>query len=163
SELGQTAAKESDSSAGAGPSLRCLARLAAAAGDVKENLFERLAAIASDKVGRRVVVLDAPPLHHDDALAQPLDLGHVVGGEQQSGGALLAVLFEPRAYPVGGIGVEGSRRLVEEEHIGPVDQGLGKAHARLLASRKLPGRTFKQIGEVEFVRDLCDPLLEVVD
>src|SRR5512141_879753 len=63
-------------------SLRCLAMFAAAARDVEEHFFQRLAPIAVEQAGRCVVVLDTALFHDDDALAQPLDLGHVVRGEQ---------------------------------------------------------------------------------
>ena len=60
----------------------------AAARDVEEHLFERLAAVAVEQARRRVVVLDAARFHDDDALAQALDLGHVVRGEQHGRAAL---------------------------------------------------------------------------
>src|SRR6267143_756707 len=47
----------------------------AAARHVEKNLLQGLAAVAGEQMRRRVVVLDAPLLHDDDALAQPLDLG----------------------------------------------------------------------------------------
>ena len=40
---------------------------------------------------RGVVVLDPAALHDDDAVAQPLDLEHVVRGEQDGGAVLLAI------------------------------------------------------------------------
>src|SRR5436853_6302412 len=87
-------------------SLRRLARFAAPARDVEKPLFERLTSIADEEPLRRVVVLDAALLHDDDALAQALDLGHVVGGEQHGCAALSAEALEVAAHPVGGIGVE---------------------------------------------------------
>ena len=62
-------------------------RFAAPARDVEEHLLEIGAAIARDEIGRRVVVNDLALLQHDDALAQPLDLAHVVRGEQHGGAA----------------------------------------------------------------------------
>src|ERR1700748_3620851 len=54
-------------------SLSHLIRMTAAAGDVEENLFQRIASVAREQALRRIVVLDAALLHDDDALAQTLD------------------------------------------------------------------------------------------
>src|SRR5262249_56344570 len=91
-------------------SLRGLTGFAAPACDVEKHLFQRLAAVADEEALRGVVVLDPPTLHDDDALAQALDLGHVVRGEQYGGAALLAKALEMRAHPVGGVGVDRARR-----------------------------------------------------
>src|SRR5437773_1565683 len=84
--------------------LRDHATFAASARDVETHLFERAPAVADEQARRRVVVLDAPALHDDDALAQPLHLRHVVGGEQNGRAARLAKALEPGADPVGGVG-----------------------------------------------------------
>ncbi len=110
--------------------------IAVAARDVEKNLFQRAPAVARQQFCRRVVVLDAAALHDDDALAQPLDLGHVVRGEQHRGVALAAVAFEMAAHPVGGVGIERGRRLVEQQHVRIVDQRLGERDPRLLSGRK---------------------------
>src|SRR3954447_2082171 len=98
-------------------SLRRLASFAAPAHNVEEYLFERFTAVADEQTLRGVVVLDAAALHDDHALAQPLDLAHVVGGEQHRGAALLAKSFEMAAHPVGGIEIERRRRLVEQKDL----------------------------------------------
>src|SRR5262249_38610676 len=92
-------------------SLRGLARFAAPARAVEKLLSHRLAAVADEEALRGVVVFDPSTLHHDDALAQALDLGHVVRGEQHGGAALLAKALEMCAHPVGGVGVERDGRL----------------------------------------------------
>ena len=56
-------------------------------------------AVARQELCRRVVILDAAPLHDDDAFAQPLDLGHVVRGQQHRGVPLVAVAFEMSRAP----------------------------------------------------------------
>src|SRR4029077_14533757 len=76
-------------------SLRRLAGLAGAARDVEEHLFQIAAAVAVDQLRRRIVVLDSASLEHDDAVAQPLDLAHVVGGEQHGRAALATIALEP--------------------------------------------------------------------
>src|SRR3954452_9261496 len=96
-------------------SLRRLTSFAAPAHDVEEYLLERFAAVADEQTLRGVVVLDAAALHDDHALAQTLDLAHVVGGEQHRGATLLAKAFEMAAHPVGGIGIERRGRRVEQK------------------------------------------------
>ena len=71
----------------------------APARDVEEHLLQRVAAVAREQAGRRVVVLDVALLHEDHALAQALDLGHVVRGDQQGRAALVAIALEPRRAP----------------------------------------------------------------
>ena len=85
--------------------------------NVEEYLLERFAAVADEQTLRGVVVLDAAALHDDHALAQTLDLAHVVGGEQHRGATLLAKAFEMAAHPVGGIGIERRGRLVEQKDL----------------------------------------------
>ena len=72
-------------------------------------------AVAGQQALRRVVVLDAAVLHHDDALAQPLHLGHV-----RRGGAARSSHAARESAP-GASGPsrrcldQGSGRLVEQE------------------------------------------------
>src|SRR6185503_9749509 len=85
-------------------SLRGLAQ--ASACDVEEDLLQRRASVTREQAHGRVVVLDAAELHDDDALAQAFDLAHIVRGEQHARRIVGAVAFQPRAHPVGGVGVE---------------------------------------------------------
>ena len=50
---------------------------------------------------------------------------------------LAAIALELGAHPVGGVGIERGRRLVEQQQLGLVEQRLGEAHARLLPGRQL--------------------------
>ena len=63
-------------------------------------------------------------LHHQHVLAQPLDLGHVVRGEQDRRARRALIALEIGAHPVGRIGIEARRRLVEQQHLGLVEQRL---------------------------------------
>src|SRR5215831_7398862 len=92
-------------------SLRRLPRFALPARHVEKHLLEAVAAVAREQCGGRIVVDDRATPHDDDALAQALDLEHVVRGEQDGGAAALAVALEPGAYPVGGVGIERGGRL----------------------------------------------------
>src|SRR3984893_9909957 len=134
-------------------SLRGLAAVTPPPCDVEKPLFQRFAAVADEKPARGVVVLDPSTLHDDDALAQALDLGHVVGGEQHGGAALLAEALEMRAHPVGGVGVERGGRLVEKQDLRRIDQRLGKRDAGLLPRRKLAGGTVDELRQVELARE----------
>src|SRR5262249_1310295 len=117
-------------------SLRGLAGLTAAACDVEKHLLQRLAAVADEQAARRVVLLAMPPLHDGAALAQPLDLGHVVGGEQHGRPALPAKALEVGAHPVGGVGIERGGRLVEQQHLWRIDQRFRERDAGLLPGRE---------------------------
>ncbi len=127
------------------------------------KLLRACPAVTRQQFCRRVVVLDAAALHDDDALAQPLDLGHVVRGEQHRGMALAAIAFEMAAHPVGGVGIERGGRLVEQQHVRIVDQRLGERDARLLSGRQAAGRTVEQIGEIELARQLRDAFAQILD
>ncbi len=119
------------------------------------------AAVTDEQPRRRVIVLDAAALHDDDALAQALDLRHVVGSEQHGGAALLAEALESFAHPVRGIGIERCRRLVEQQHLGRVDQRLGERDAGLLSGRELAHRPVEKLDEVEFLAKLGDAAGEI--
>jgi len=61
---------------------------ARAAGDVEKHFLQRRPVVAQHDLVGAVVVLDAAALHDDDAVAQPLDLEHVVR-RQKDGGAMV--------------------------------------------------------------------------
>jgi hypothetical protein len=71
-------------------------------------------------------------LQHDDAVAQPFDLGHVMRCEEDGRVFAAAIFLEMRSYPVGRIGIERCRRLVEKKDFRLVDKRLGESDARLL-------------------------------
>src|SRR5579871_3137431 len=75
---------------------RGLTHVGTAARHVEEHLFKRIASVALEQPRRRPVILDAPLLQDDDALAQPLHFVHVVGGEKDRGAALGAVALKAR-------------------------------------------------------------------
>src|SRR5215471_17053978 len=58
---------------------------AAAADDIEEHFLQGAAAVAGEQDARFVIVLDAPLLHDDHPLAQPLDFGHVVRRQEHGG------------------------------------------------------------------------------
>ncbi len=60
-----------------------------------------------------------------------------------------AIFLELGAHPVGGVGIERSGRLVEQQHLRMIEQRLGERDARLLAGRQFAGRPVEEIVEVE--------------
>ena len=71
-----------------------------------------------------------------DAVAQGLGLVHVVGGHEDRGAAL-ADGADHVPHGQAGLGVERGGELVEEDELGPVDQGQGDEHALALAAGEL--------------------------
>src|SRR3954452_2322716 len=81
--------------------------------DVQKHLFQRGAVVAGHDGFGRIVVLDTAALHDDDAVAEPLDLEHVVRGQEDGGIVRLAVTLQMASNPVGGVGIERGGRLIQ--------------------------------------------------
>ena len=148
---------------------RCMASLAhdarlrrAAARDVQKHLLQRVAVVARHDALGTVVVLDPAALHDDDAVAQPLDLQHVVRGEQDGGVVGPAIGLEMPPDPVGGIGIERRRRLVQQQQLRLVDQRFRQRHARLLAGGEFAVGAVEKIVEIEVGSELLDPLGQIL-
>src|SRR5882757_6075644 len=119
-------------------SSRCLLRAVhPAARDVQKHLFQRGAVVAGHDGFGRVVVLDTAALHDDDAVAEPLDLEHVVRGQEDGGVVRLAIALQMTPAPVGCVRIERGGRLVQQQQLGLVDQRLGKRNAGLLPGGEL--------------------------
>ena len=65
--------------------------------------------------------------------------------------------------PVGGIGVERRRRLVQQQQLGLVDQRLRQRHARLLPGGKLAVGAVEEIAEIEIGGERLDALAQILD
>ena len=89
---------------------------------------------------RRALQHDAAGGEDHDAVRHPLGLAQLVGGEDDAD----ALLLQPGHHGAHGdaaLGVDAGRRLVEEGHLGPADQGEGEGEPLLLAAREVaPGR-----------------------
>src|SRR4029078_8764784 len=72
-----------------------------------------------------------------DAIAELLRLPHVVGGEDDGGAVLPAQLRDLGPDADGHGGIEAKSRVVEEEHLGPVEEGLGEGQPLLEPGRQL--------------------------
>ena len=130
---------------------------------VEKHLFQRRLAVGVDQTRRRAVLDDAARIEQDDAIGEPLNLSHVVRGEQQRRAAALRVVLELPPDPVGGVGVERGGRLIEQEKLRRVEQRLGEADAGLLAGRQFAGRAVEQILDLQIPGDIGDALGGVAD
>ena len=76
-------------------------------------------------------------------VAEPLDVAHVVGGQQQGGAVLAALGDEELAQPLLGEHVEADRRLVEDHQAGGVQQGGRHLGAHPLARGRAAARAWR--------------------
>src|SRR6185503_14007531 len=121
--------------------------MAATTSDVEEHVFERVAPVALEQARGRIVVLDAAALHDDDALAQTLDLHHVVRGEQHRRADRVAETLQPSAYPVGRVGIERGGWLVKQQHVRPVERALASDTRVFCPAESLPvGRSRRSVS-----------------
>ncbi len=104
---------------------------------------------------RRALQHDAARGQDHDAVRHPLGLAQLVRGEDDAHAPLLQVGHHG-AHGDAALGVHAGRRLVEEGHLRPTDQGQREGEPLLLAARQVaPGRggDGAQADEVEqFVR-----------
>src|SRR5215217_7268713 len=89
--------------------------LNATARDIEKYFFERCAVVARHDAVGTIVVHDTAALHDNDAIAQPLHFKHVVRRQQDGGAAGAAIGLQMPPDPVGGVGIERGRGLVEQQ------------------------------------------------
>ena len=82
---------------------------------------------AGGQLGHRAVGHQLAPADDEHAGAQGRDFGQYVGAEND--GFIFAHLADELADFQNLVGVEAGGGLVEDEHVGVVDEGLGQAHA----------------------------------
>lgn len=80
----------------------------------------------------------------DHPLGQGLDVVHVVGGEQHGHAALAVQALDEVAHRQLRRRVQADGGLVEEEHVGLVQQGRGDLRAHPLAQGELADRLVEQ-------------------
>ena len=68
----------------------------------------------------------------------------------------LAIVLQMLPDPIGGIGIERRRRLVEQQQLGLVDQRLRQRHAGLLPGGELAVGAVEEIAEIEIGGELRD-------
>ena len=86
-----------------------------------------------------------------------LGLVHVVRG-QHDGHALLLEPEQPVPHDVPGLRVEPGRRLVEQQHLGPVDQRAGDGQPALHAAGEVLDLGLRLLGELHELEQLVDAL-----
>ena len=74
----------------------------------------------------------------------------------------LAVVLQMLPHPVGGIGIERGRRLVEQQQLRLVDQRLRQRDAGLLSGREFAVGAIEEILQVEVGCELFDALGEIL-
>ena len=99
----------------------------------------------------------APAVDHDHPVAQPLDVAHVVRGEEERRAALGALAGEEAAQVLLADHVEADRRLVEHGEGGGVQQGGGDLAAHALPQRQRAHGARQERREVELVGQHVEP------
>ena len=88
-------------------------------------------------LGRRADLLDAALVEHRDAVAHRQRLLLVVGDEDEGDADLALHLLQLDLHLLAQLEVERAERLVEQQHLGPVDQRPGQRDPLPLAAREL--------------------------
>ena len=123
------------------------------AGDVEEHLLEVVAAVAAQQLGGRALVDQAARACSISTLRHSRSTSAMLCEASSIVARVLAlVALEVAAHPVGGVGIERGRGLVEQQQLGPVDQRLGQHHAGLLPGRQPAGRAVEQLLQIEVAR-----------
>ena len=108
-----------------------------------------------EQLGERALVDDAAGADDRDAVAQLLDLGHQVAGEQH-GDALVGEPPDQRAHVAHAGRVEAGRRLVEQQQPRVAQQRAGDAEPLAHAVRVAADPVLGAVGEVDGVERRVD-------
>ena len=98
-----------------------------------------------EHAGGRTLLDDAPLPHDDHVGGEGQDLGDVVGNEQGRDPRAHQALAQDGGDLGGRLDVEGSRGLVENEHLGPEDERPSDGDARGLAAGQIGGSPVCQV------------------
>src|SRR5687767_15009304 len=128
-----------------------------------EKLFERGAPVLARQSPRVAFEQDAPLREEEDAVADLLDLVHVVRSPQHAAPAGGGEVAHARAYVARRRGVERGGRLVEQEEARAVEHRLGERDARLLARGEDAALRVAEGPQVELREQLADPRREARD
>ena len=91
------------------------------------------------ELGRRTELLDVALVHHRDGVGHRHGLLLVVGDVDEGEPDLGLDALELDLHLAAQLEVERAERLVEQQHLGVVDQRAGQCHALLLAAGELVG------------------------
>ena len=87
-------------------------------------------------VGGGANLLDDAIVHHHDGIAQGQRLFLVVGDVDEGDAQRLMHVLQFELHVLAHLQVEGGEGLVEEQHLGLVDDGAGNGHTLLLSTRQ---------------------------
>ena len=130
-------------------------------GLVLGEVVELVGELLGGEVGHGVVGDDAAVGDDDGAGAYGLDLLHDVGGEEDR--LVLADLTDEGADFLELVGVEAGGGLVEDEHVGVVDERLSEADALLVALGELGDALVGFGGEACHADHLLHPVAGIGD
>ncbi len=98
----------------------------------------------------------------EDAVAEGLDVAHVVAGQEHGHAAARVVLAQAFLDRHLGHDVEADRRLVEQEDLGLVEQGGDQLHLHPLAEGQLADGLAGELLDAEQLGQLAEGLAELV-
>ncbi|MGX1367088.1 hypothetical protein RKD19_002447 [Streptomyces canus] len=115
------------------------------------------------QVGGRAELLDAARVHHGDRVGHGHGLLLVVRDVHEGDADLGLDALELQLHLAAQLEVEGAERLVEEEHLGGVDQGSRDRHTLLLATRELVRLLTGLLPQLHELQHVLDLLLHRLD
>ena len=128
---------------------------------VEAQLDDLPGRVLLDERARRALGDDLPVVHDDEAVAELLGLVHVVGREQKRHTLPLEAV-EPVPDDVTRLRVEAGRRLVEEQHLGLVDERARDRQPALHAARERLDLVVRALRELDEVEELVGARAEVL-
>lgn len=115
------------------------------------------------EVGGRAELFDTARVHHGDRVGHGHGLLLVVRDMDEGDADLGLDPLELKLHLAAQLEVEGAQRLVEEQHLGVVDQGAGDGDTLLLAAGELVGLLARLLAELDEVEHVVDLLLDALD
>ncbi len=107
-------------------------------------------------------LLDQPAVHHRDGVGHRHGLLLVVGDVDEGQADLGLDALELDLHPATQLEVERPQRLVEQQHLGLVDQGPGQRDPLLLATGELHRLLAGLVAELDEVEHAADLLVDVL-
>src|SRR6266545_1690867 len=125
--------------------------------DRDEELLERRLAVLARQGARVALEQDPAARQEEDAVADLLDLGHVVRGPEHGARSATREGADLGADLLGARGIERRGRLVEEEQPGRVEERLREPDARLLARGEDAELHVAESLQLELAEERVDP------
>ena len=106
-------------------------------------------AIRRESSAESAVVLELAVVDDDNPLAERGDIGHVVAGQQDRRAGAAVVLLEEVADARLGGDIQADGGLIQEQHLGAVEQAGGQLALHALAQREVAHRLADDGCQVE--------------